>query len=147
MRIYDEVLVLFRTNYISALYCASPIGKGFGSRHLAITISLIFKDAGWHYPISRNIGVCNYRIFVKESNIMKISLNLHNNFCNDSALVLCNNGLFCLLFLSVLLLLKHFVPKITQYRGAPIFLFTLIHSWGGNLVAYPCDFSRWRCGS
>ena len=91
------------------------------------------------------LGVFKYKIFVKESNIMKLSLNLHNNFCYDSALFLCNYGLFSLLFLSVLLLLKHSVSKITQYRGAPIFLFTLIHSWVGNLTAYPCDFSAYPC--
>ena len=54
--IYDELLVLFWTNYISAPDCASPIGRRFGRRHLTISISLIFKDAGWHYTISRNIG-------------------------------------------------------------------------------------------
>ena len=80
------------------------------------------------------LGIFNHRMFVKESNIIKLSLNLHNNFCYDSALVLCNNGLFCLLFLSVLLLLKHFVSKITKYRGVLIFLFTLIHSWVGNMA-------------
>ena len=147
MRIYNELLLLFRTNYTSALDCASLIGKDFGSRHLTINIFFISKDAGWHYPISRNVGIFNYRVFVKESNIMKLSLNLHSNFCNDSALVLCNNGLFCLLVLSVLLLLKHFVSKITKYQGALIFLFTLIHSWVGNLAAYPCGFSKWRYGS
>ena len=67
-------------------------------------------------------------MFAKESNIKKISLNLHNSFCNGSALVLCYNGLFCLLFLSVLLLLKHFVLKSTKYRGVAIFL-SLIHLW------------------
>ena len=69
--------------------------------------------------------------FIKESNIKKLLLNVHNNFCNDSVLVLCNIGLFWLLFLSVLLLLKHFVSKGTKYRDVSIFLFTLIHSWVG----------------
>ena len=46
-------------------------------------------------------------------------------------LVLCNNGLFCLLLFSSLLLLKHFVCESTKYRGASIFLFTLIHLWVG----------------
>ena len=45
-------------------------------------------------------------MFVKECIIRKLFLNLHNNNCNDIALVLCNNGLFCLFFLSVLLILK-----------------------------------------
>ena len=147
MRIYNELLVLFRTNYISVLDCVSPIGKRFGSRHLTISIS---NFQGYRLTLSNiqyPLGIFNYRIFVKESNIMKRSLNLHNNFGNDCALVLCNNGLFCLLFLSVLLLLKHFVSKITKYRGVLIFLFTLIHSWVGNMAAYPCDISRWRCGS
>ena len=56
---------------------------------------------------------------------------MHNNCCNDSALVLCNNCLFCLSFLSVLLPLKHFVSESTKYRGVSIFFFTLIHSWAG----------------
>ena len=54
--IYDELLVLFWTDYISAPDCASPTGRRFGRRHLTISIYFIFKDAGWHYPISSNIG-------------------------------------------------------------------------------------------
>ena len=78
------------------------------------------------------VGIFNYRMFVKEYNIVKISLSLHNNVYNESSLVLCNNGLFCLLLLSVLLLLRHFLSKNTKYRGVSIFLFTLICSWVGT---------------
>ena len=46
------------------------------------------------------VGILDYRIFVKESNIKKLSLSLHNNFCNDSALVLCNDGFFYYYFFS-----------------------------------------------
>ena len=46
------------------------------------------------------MGILDYRIFVKESNIKKLSLSLHNNFCNDSALVLCNDGFFDYYFFS-----------------------------------------------
>ena len=42
-----------------------------------------------------------------------------------------DGAFFCLLFLSVLLLLKHFVSKSTKDQGVAIFLFTLIHSWVG----------------
>ena len=45
IRIYDELLVLFNTNNISALEYAFSIGKGSGIRHLPISISSIFKDA------------------------------------------------------------------------------------------------------
>ena len=76
------------------------------------------------------VGIFNCSMFVKESNIKKIALNLNDNFYNDSALVVCNNGLFGLLFLSVLLFLKHFASKSAKYRVS-IFLFTLIHSWVG----------------
>ena len=150
IRIYDKFLVLFRTNYISVLNCASPIGKNFfwfsrndllmsslndfilrplwhlEIRRLSISISFVFKDARFcqYYSISWEVGIYNYRIFVKELNIKKLSLNLHNNFLNDSTLILCNNGLFCFLFIFVLLLLKHFVSKSTKYRGVAIFLFT-----------------------
>ena len=76
-------------------------------------------------------GMFNYRIYVKETNIKKLSLNLHNKFCNDSALVLSNNGLFCLLFLFVKLLLKP-VSKSTKCRDVSNVLFLLIHSWVGS---------------
>ena len=79
----------------------------------------------------RAMWIFNYRIFVKESIINKLSLNLHNNFCNDNTLVFCNNALFCLLFLSVLLLLTNFVSISTKYQGVSIFLFTLMRSWIG----------------
>ena len=53
------------------------------------------------------VGIFNYGVFVKESNIEKLSLNLHNISYNDSALGLCNNGLFYLLFLFVWVIFKH----------------------------------------
>ena len=68
---------------------------------------------------------------MKETNIKKLSLNLHNKLCNDSALVLNNNGLFCLLFLFVKLLLKP-VSKSTKCRDVSNVLFLLIHSWVGS---------------
>ena len=76
------------------------------------------------------VGIFNCSMFVKESNIKKIALNLNDKFYNDSALVVCNNGLFGLLFLSVLLFLKHFASKSAKHHVS-IFLFTLIHSWVG----------------
>ena len=79
----------------------------------------------------RTVGIFSYRTFVKESNIKKLSLNLHNNFCNNRAFVLFNNSLFCSLFLSVSLVLKDFVSESTKYRDAWILLFTLTHSWVG----------------
>ena len=39
------------------------------------------------------------------------------------------NSLFCLLFFSVLLLLKHFYPKVPNIEMCRIFLFALIRSW------------------
>ena len=133
IRIYDEFLVLFRTNYINALDWSFPLSKGFRIRHLPISISFIFKDAGYHYPISRYSGdiqlvfSTDYSTgFVKESNIKRLFLNLHNNFYRDSALVLSNNDLLCLLFF-ILLLLKHSVSKIIKYRGVWIFLFISSH--------------------
>ena len=89
------------------------------------------------------VVIFNRSIFVKESNIKKIALNLNNNFYNDSALVVCNNGLFGLLFLSVLLFLKHFVSKSAKYRGVSIlswvgiWLYTRMISLSGDVVVNP----------
>ena len=77
------------------------------------------------------VRIFNYRIFVKESSIIKVSLNFYNNFHIDSALVLCNNGSFWLLLFSVLLLLKRCVSGSAKYRGASIFVIILVQIWVG----------------
>ena len=93
------------------------------------------------------VGIFNYRMFVKESNIKKLSFNLHNNFYDESSLVLCNNGSFWSSFYSVLLILKYFVSKNNEYEGVSIFVFILIQLWVGIWLYTLVNFSQWRCGS
>ena len=115
IRVYDNFLVLFRTNYISVLDCSSSIQARALESGTCLSAYLLFsRRPGIIIQYRGTAEIFTYRIFIKESNIKKLSLNLHNNFCNDSAQVLCNNGLFCLLFLSVLILLKQFVSKSTK---------------------------------
>ena len=98
---------------------------------LSISISFIFKMPVniIHYP--GKVRIFNYRIFVKETNSKKLSLNLVCIITLVMTVLWSYVIIVCLLFLFVLVLLKHFVSKSAKYRGVSNFLFTLILSWVG----------------